>query len=272
MIAQLAWTLAPGARGRGDPGHHRRPADHLGDRAEPVRRQRAVGVRPHRPGRQLAVLRPEGRSARRPPGSPARWPRGGPMGTLDVGARSIAVNLDGTIVAAVSGGGAESVLESCRPRPPATVEEVSAARTTCCRRRGTWPAGCGWWTRRPRGAVFSAGRRRAAARGRRPGPERRTGDPVPGVPRRFADRGQRARQQRRPGGGEPAAPYDDRAASSGATQARRIALGGRRRAAHPRHRLDLPDVDRRAPPRGQRPVRRCAPSRSTGRRPAWTTC
>ena len=101
-------------------------------------------------------------------GSPTRWLLWWPDGHPDVGVRSIAVNLDGTIVAAVSGRAHPS--SSLRARPPATGRGGRQRRaTTCSGRPGTWPTGCGWWTRPPaaRSSPWStaSGRARSTSRG-----------------------------------------------------------------------------------------------------------
>ena len=158
MITQLAWTLRPGAHDRGDPGLHRRPAGHLRHRAEPVQRRRALGVRPDRPGLQLALLRPARRAAR-VRASPTRWRRStGRWAPRELGVRSIAVNLDGTTVAAVSGAGDQALLVLGR-RPAATGRGG--------RQRRRQPAAPGLGPRRPAVAGGRGRRRRGGVLRRR---------------------------------------------------------------------------------------------------------
>ncbi len=180
-------------------------------------------------------------------------PVGGPMGTLDVGARSIAVNLDGTIVAAVSGEGA-SVLESSVPGPRRRVEEVVSGADNLL--RPAWDLAGRLWLvdAASGGAVFSL------VNGVRPREINVPGLSGERVTQFLVSRdGSRIVASVRGSNGDQLMVSrlrrNDQGGITGATRARRDRLGGRRRAADPRHRLDLHDVDRRPPPRGQQPVR-----------------
>ena len=108
-----------------------------------------------------AVLRPRRRAAR-VRAARRRWRRSsGPMGTRRLGARSFAVNLDGTTVAAVSAAGG-AVLESSvrRSASSASRRSLSGAER---------PAAPGLGLRRPAVAGRRTRRRRRRAVPRRPG-------------------------------------------------------------------------------------------------------
>ena len=201
-------------------------------RSEPVRRRRALGVRPGRPRVQPALLRPA-TTACSCPGSPTRWPPvDGPMGSGELGVALVRRSTStATTVAARQRGRRRGARSPRSPAREQRVEEVvSGARATCC--APAWDFADRLWLvdaprRRRRGRPTCDGRGPRELRGARVSTG--DGDRVPGLARRLPA----GRRRARPPGDQlmvsrmqPQRPGRDRRRDPGPADR----LGGRERA------------------------------------------